>query len=158
MAALNASLSETGSYLEYVYNKQVSKSYVIDVDLPWGNCIPSKIYIMIVDMGAYFRTYNRNPLYLTHADLNGLSVSVNGRKLHNFNVSLPKEFVPPLYHYTLKALGLEQHHLVSYDAFTTGRMIIALDLMTEDVKEAVYSEFIGNLRINMSFSKAATSH
>ena len=37
-------------------------------------------------------------------------------------------------------------------------MIIAPGLMAEDVKESVNPEFTGNLRINMSFSKAATSH
>ena len=164
MAALNTSLSEPGSFIEYIYNKQVSKSYVIGqnqssiaVDLPWGNCIPSKLYLMIVNMEAYSGIYKKNPLFLTHADLNGLSVSINGRTVHNFTVSLPKQFAP-VYHYTLKALGLEQHHLVSYDAFTKGRMIIALDLMAEDVKEAIDPEFSGNLRINISFSKAADSN
>ena len=164
MLALNTALNEPGSFLEYVYNKQVIKSYVIGqnqnsiaIDLPWGNCIPSRLYAMIINMEAYSGTYKKNPLFLRHSDLNGISVSVNGRTVHNFSVSLPKQFAP-LYHYTLKALGLEQNHLLSYDSFTTGRMIIALDLLAEDVKEALDPEFTGNLRINMNFSKAASEN
>ena len=164
MIALNASLSEPGSFVDYIYNKTITKSYVIggnqrsiSVDLPWGNCIPSKIYMALVDMEAFSGVYDKNPLFLRHADLNGLSVSVNGRSLYNFTVSLPKEFAS-LYHYTLKALGIHQHHLISYDAFTEGRMVIALDLLAEDVKEAVDPEYTGNLRINMTFSNASASN
>ena len=122
-----------------------------------GNPIPSKLYMLLVDMEAYSGTFKKNPLFLRHGDLNGLSVSINGRSVHNFTVSLPKQFAP-LYHYTLKALGIEQHHIISYDAFTKGRMIIALDLMAEDVKAAIDPEFTGNLRINMSFSRATASN
>lgn len=113
--------------------------------------------MMIIDMEAYSGAYKKNPLFLTHADLNGLSVTINGRTVHNFTVSLPKQFAP-IYHYTIKALGLEQHHLVAYDSFTTGRMIIALNLKSEDVKEAIDPEFTENLRINMSFNKPTSSN
>ena len=164
MAALNTSLSEPGSFVEYVYNKQITKSYVIGQnqnsivdDLPWGNCIPSKIYMMLVDMTAYSGTYSKNPVFLRHANVNGLSASLNGRTLHNFTVALPKQFAP-LYHYTLKALGIDQHHLISYDAFTEGRFIIALDLGGENVKEAVDPEYTGHLRLNLSFSQASTDN
>lgn len=37
-------------------------------------------------------------------------------------------------------------------------MIIALDLIDEDVKKAVHPEFRGNLRITTSFNKAETSN
>ena len=164
MLALNTSLNEAGSFIEYLYNKQVIKSFVIGgnqssitMDFPWTNTVPSRLYFMIIDMEAYSGTYKKNPLFLRHANLNGLSVSINGRTVHNFSVSLPKQFAP-LYHYTIKTLGLDQHHLVSYDSFTTGRMIIALDLKAEDVKDAIDPEFTGNLRINLSFSQPAASN
>ena len=65
----------------------------------------------------------------------------------NFSVSFPKQFTP-LYHYTLKAQGLEDNHLIPYDPFAHLRMIIALDLIVEDIKEGLDPEFTGNLRLN----------
>lgn len=164
MLALNNSLSEAGSFVEYIYNKQLVKSYVIGenqssvtADIPWGNCIPSKLYMCIVDMESFSGSYKRNPFYFTHSDLNSLSVSVNGRSIYNFTLSLPHQFAP-LYYYTLKSLGFEGEHLVNYDAFTRGRMITVLDLRAEPVKDSINAEYSGNLRIHMSFKKAATSN
>lgn len=164
MAALNASLNEPGNYIDYIYNKTITKSYVIAmnqstiaVDLPWNNCIPSKIYLMIVDMKSFSGAYDKNPLYLTHGNLNGLSISVNGRSLYQFKDSFPKEFAS-IYYYTLKSIGIAQDNLLYYDAFTKGRMIIVLDLKSEDIKEAIDPEFTGNLRINMTFSQTSNSN
>lgn len=164
IAALNNSLSEPGSFVEYIYNKQLVKSYVIaqnqssiTADIPWGNCIPSKLYMCIVDMDSFSGSYKRNPFYFNHNELSGLSVSVNGRSIYNFTLSFPHQFAP-LYYYTLKSLGFEGEHLVNYDAFTRGRMIAVLDLRAETVKDAIDPEYSGNLRIHMTFKKAGSSN
>lgn len=122
------------------------------IDLPWGNCIPSKRYMMTVDMAAYSGSYDKNPVFLRRANLNGLSVSLNGRTVHTFSVSLLKQFAPP-YNYTLKALEIDQHHLISYDEFTKATFIVVLDLAAENMKEAVGPEYTGILGKIYPFQK-----
>lgn len=60
-----------------------------------------------------------------------------------------------MYHFPLKALGLEQNPFVSYDSYARGRTLIAFDMIAKDVKEADHPEFSCYLRTNMFFSKAS---
>lgn len=159
LIALNSSMRVNSQGCEYLFKKTLFKSYILAsnqtqliADNPWGQVIPDKIFIIIVDMKTYDGGYNFNPLYFQHEDLNHFGVTINSEMILNIDCKFPTH-ASRLYYATLKSLGLETDHLITYKSFLQGRTILGVDLRSEQVKNAISVEKNGNLRIDMTFGK-----
>ena len=65
MLALNESLRR--SSVQYIFNKTLHKTYVIGqnessimIDQPFGNCIPDRMSLVMIDMNSFSGDYTRN--------------------------------------------------------------------------------------------------
>ena len=161
MTALNESLLLKP--LTYVFQKGLQKTYVIGaressmlIDQPFGNCIPEKLTLIMVDMDSFSGSYTRNPLYFKHCSLSNVYISVNGHSVYNVNCSFDSE-VPQLYYETQKSFGGGNENMISYTSFKDGRTVLCFNFVHESVQDSLPIEVSASLRIDLKFATAVTS-
>lgn len=155
LIALNK-LLEGGRDTKTLFNKTLYKSMVLGKqqtsivsDLPWGNVIPERLYLVFIDMSAFSGAYNKNGLFFKHANLSEITVSVNGMNLYKNDVHFPHQ-CSQLYYTTLEALGIENDTLIEFDSFKNGgRTVMVYSLIAEDIQGTVPLEQSGNLRVSI---------
>lgn len=162
MIALNNAL--TLNPVQYIFNKTLHKTYVIGqnqssimIDQPFGNCIPDKLSMLMVDMRSFAGDYIRNGLYFKHCDLSNIHITINGSTVYNINCGFPNKMAQ-VYYEMQKAIGLERDNLISYDAFHSGRAVFYFNFVSEDMQEALPVEMSASMRINLKFSTPVNSN
>ena len=158
LKALNQSMSDTNELVEYIYNRTLQKSYILGVnqtsltaDLLWSQVIPRRLYVVIVDLEALTGKYNSNGVYFQHGDLSNVTVAINSSPLYQISSDFKNNKFSCLYYETLKALGLEQSHLLTRDAFKNGRAVLVFSF--DGSEEGTLSkELSGNLRVTLDFA------
>ena len=160
MTALNEALSLKPT--EYVFQKTLHKTYVVGsnensimIDQPFGMVIPERMHLIIVNMNAFSGRSNLNGLYFKHANLDNLHLTVNGNTLYNINSNFPNSFSQSYYE-TLKTIGLNVDHMITYDTFKAGRSVFSFNFVHESVEETLPVESSANLRINLKFKENLT--
>ena len=79
--------------LELVFNKPPYKTFAIGqgesgimLDQPFGNCIPEKLVMILVNMSSMPGNTILNPLYFKHCNLSNVHVTINGTSIYNINI------------------------------------------------------------------------
>ena len=80
--------------LECVFNKTLFKTFVIGtgesgimIDQPFGNCVPEKLTMLLVDMKSMSGDPTLNPLYFRHCNLANrpTHLTIIGTTIYNIN-------------------------------------------------------------------------
>ena len=158
LKALNQSMSNTNEPVEYIYNRTLHKSYILGVnqtsltaDLVWSQVVPRRLYLVIVDLEALTGKYNANGVYFQHGNLSNVTIAINGTPVYQISSDFESDKFSCLYYETLKALGLEQSHLLSRDTFKDGGTILVFSF--DGSEEGTLSkEISGNLRVTLNFA------
>ena len=158
LLSLNNQLA-AGHDTKTLFNKTLFKSIVLGKqqtsivsDLPWGNVIPERLYIVMVDMNAFSGTYNKNGLYFSNSKLSEITVSLNGVSVYKNSVSFPHE-CSQAYFNAIDSLGLENDTLLDFNGFKQGRTIFVYSLLPEDLQGTVPLEQSGNLRVSIQLAE-----
>ncbi|XP_069178463.1 uncharacterized protein [Procambarus clarkii] len=157
LTAINKALIQNNTPITYTFNKTLLKTHIlgtgqrtITMDQPWGTVVPERLYMIIVDMEAMSGGYTQNPLYFENCQLTSVFITLNSTTLFNIACAFPHNCAK-LYYTTLQALGFDNAHTLSYDAFVNGGTILAFNLQPETIKDAMPLEVSGNLRISLEF-------
>ena len=158
LLSLNNQLA-AGHDTKTLFNKTLFKSIVLGKqqtsivsDLPWGNVIPERLYIVMVEMSAFSGTYNKNGLYFSNSNLSEITVSLNGVGVYKNSVSFP-HVCSQAYFNAIDSLGLENDTLLDFNGFKQGRTIFVYSLLPEDLQGTVPLEQSGNLRVSIQLSQ-----
>ena len=150
---------EAGHDTKTLFNKTLYKSLVLGKqqtsivsDLPWGNVIPERLYIVIVEMNAFSGAYNKNGLYFSSSNLSEISVSLNGVSVYKNAVSFPHE-CSQAYFNAIESLGIENDTLLDFNGFKQGKTIFVYSLLPEDLQGTVPLEQSGNLRLSLQLKQ-----
>ena len=161
MTALNQSL--VVKPIEYVFQKTLHKTYVIGtgessimIDQPFGMVIPERMTLLMVDMNGFSGRSNQNGLYFEHSNISNLHMSVNGSTLYNININFPHNYSQSYYE-TIKTLGLDSDHMITFDTYKSGRSVFMFNFINEPVGEALPVETSASLRINLKLSENLTT-
>lgn len=162
LKALNQSMIDEA--VEYIYNRTLQKSYILGVnqtsltaDLLWSQVVPRRLYIVIVDLEALTGKYDSNGVYFQNGDLSNVTIAINGSPVYQISSDFGKNKFSCLYYETLKALGLEQSHLLTREAFKDGRTVMVFSF--DGSEEGTLSkEISGNLRVTLNFAEPKTSN
>ena len=156
MNALNQALAVKP--VEYVFQKTLHKTYVIGTgqnslvtDQPFGMVIPERMTMLMLDMDSFSGRSNRNGLYFEHGNISNLHMTVNGNTLYNINTSFPNNYSQSYYE-TIKTLGLDNDHMITFDAYNSGRSVFMFNFVKEPVEEALPIETSASLRINLKLN------
>ena len=160
MMVLNQALSHKP--IEYVFQKTLHKTYVVGtnedsimIDQPFGMVVPEKMTMLLVNMNAYSGRTSLNGLYFNHGNLNNIHLTVNGSTHYNINTDFPNVYSQGYYE-TLKSIGLDSNHMLTYDAFKAGRTLFMFNFINEPVEETLPIETSANIRLNLKFASALT--
>ena len=162
LKALNQSMTDEA--VEYIYNRTLQKSYILGVnqtsltaDLLWSQVVPRRLYIVIVDLEALTGKYDSNGVYFQNGDLSNVTIAINGTPVYQLSSDFGNDKFSCLYYETLKALGLEQSHLLTREAFKDGRTVLVFSF--DGSEEGTLSkEISGNLRVTLNFATPKASN
>ena len=99
-------------------------------------------------MEALTGKYNANGVYFQHGYL---TIAVNGSPVYQISSDFEKDKFACLYFESIKALGLEQSHLLTRDAFKNGGTVLVFSF--DGSEEGTLSkELSGNLRVTLNFA------
>ena len=161
LIALNDSLSAPGKTLDYVFTRTLVRTFALSpnqnmavLDLPWGQVIPDRLYMVIQNLSNYSGTYNKNGLYFSNGRIERLQVTVNSVPIRTLYATYPTE-ITQVYYDTLEAVGLTSDTLLTYEAFSNGKAVYVINLEGETLENALPVEKSGNLRIHLTFGEAS---
>lgn len=159
LMALHKSLASPNTTIQSIFNKTVYRTYTLGpnqtqalLDAPFNNCVPEKLYMAIVNMQSFNGDLNRNPIYFEHSNISNIHITLNGSTLYDINADFADNNFSYLYYETIKSLTLPYDHLMHYDAFAKGRMVMAFNFRSENTPDTLEVEKTGNLRISLSFN------
>ena len=162
MTALNHALATKP--IEYVFQKTLHKTYVIGagensimIDQPFGMVIPERMILLIVDMNSFSGSTSQNGLYFEHCNISNLHMTVNGNTLYNINTNFPENSYSQSYYETIKSLGLDNDHMITFDAYKAGRSIFGFNFINEPAGETLPIETTARLRLNLKLSQNLAS-
>ena len=161
MTALNQALMVKP--IEYVFQKTLHKTYVIGngessimIDQPFGMVIPERMTFLMVDMNGFSGRSNQNGLYFEHCNISNLHMTVNGSTIYNINTNFPNNYSQSYYE-TLKTLGLDNDHMITFDTYKGGRTAFMFNFIHEPTGETLPVETTASLRINLKLSENLSS-
>ncbi len=76
----------------------------------------------IIDMDSLQGVIDKNGLYLHHADLSHVHITVNGPTIYKVRSSFPHH-ASKLFYTTLDSLGLNTRNSLIFDAFNKGQYV-----------------------------------
>ena len=158
LLALHQTLNKPNTTIDYLFNKTLHRTYslapnqtTINLDRPFGSVIPEKLFIVFCDMNSFNGSFTKNGIYFHHEYLQKLQCTINGSSVYDMSANFPDDY-SELYYESLKTLSLDYDSLLHYDSFNSGRMIVALNFISELKEDALELEKSGNLRIQMTFA------
>ena len=63
----------------------------ITIDQPFGNCIPEKLTMLLVDMKSTAGDSTLNPLHFRHCNLANTHLTINGSTIYNINIDFSND-------------------------------------------------------------------
>ena len=164
MLALNRSMNEKHATVEYIFNRPVLKRYIFPrdhtsliIDNPFQGIVPQKIFIFTMNQTAFDGQYSANPNYLITNNITNVKAELNGSVLTNMSCSYPDNIAQAFYE-TVKSLGANSHHLITYENFKAGRNIYVFDTRSSDAQDVIYIERSASLRFSLNASIPCTSN
>lgn len=161
LTALNHSL--TMKPLEYIFQKQLHKTYVVGtgessimIDQPFAMCIPEKLNMVILDMASFSGLSTQNGLYFNHCNLTNIHITVNGATAYNISPAFPNNYTQ-CYYETQKSVGIDKDNMLSFSAYKSGRSLFSFNFINEPVEETLPIEVSANLRLSLRFAASLTS-
>ena len=152
MLALNQAMSTKP--LEYVFNKTLFKTFVIGtgesgiiIDQPFGNCIPEKLTMLLVDMKSMSGDPTLNPLYFRHCNLANTHLAINGTAIYNVNTDFNDDNYAHMFYESQKSIGIKSDNMITHDSFVEGRAVFCFNFVNE-----VTGERSANLRLYLTLN------
>ena len=142
--------------LVYNFKKFVGKTYVIparqtqlSIESPFLGSIPHRLFAVMIDHSSFVgSSFKTNPQFFRHNDLKRVSITVNDTYRYNLTSQFTSD-TTGLYYECLKAIGGDDDHLLSRDAFENGSTLLVFNLSPELLKEALHINKSGVLRMNI---------
>ena len=164
MLALNHAMNTKP--LEYIFNKTLFKTFVIGngesgimIDQPFGNCIPEKLTMLLVDMKSMAGDSTLNPLYFRHCNLANTHLTINGSTIYNINTDFKNDNYAHMFYETQKSIGMESNNMITKDSFAEGRAIFSFNFVNEVTEDTLPIERSANLRLSLTLdNNLSTPH
>ena len=162
MTALNHAMNTKP--VEYIFNKTLFKTFVIGngessimIDQPFGNCIPEKLTMLLVDMRSMAGDPTLNPLYFKHCDLANTHVTINGSTIYNINTDFNNDNYAHMFYECQKSIGIESNNMITADSFSKGRSVFCFNFVNEVTEDSLPIERSANLRLSLTLDNNLTS-
>ena len=162
MTALNHAMNTKP--VEYIFNKTLFKTFVIGngessimIDQPFGNCIPEKLTMLLVDMKSMAGDPTLNPLYFKHCDLANTYITINGSTIYNINTDFNNDNYAHMFYESQKSFGIESNNMITADSFSKGRGIFCSNFVNEVTEDSLPIERSANLRLSLTLDNNLTS-
>ena len=162
MTALNK--ATTSKPIEYVFNKTLFKTFVIGtgqsgimIDQPFGNCIPEKLTMLLVDMRSMAGDAIRNPLFFKHCGLTNTHVTINGTTVYNINTNFDTDDYAHMFYECQKSIGIETDNMITMESFPEGRGVFCFNFINEITEDSLPIERTANLRLNLTLNSNLNS-
>ena len=162
MIALNHAMNTKP--IEYIFNKTLFKTFVIGngessimIDQPFGNCIPEKLTMLLVDMKSMAGDSTLNPLYFRHCNLVNTHITINGSTIYNINTEFNNENYAHMFYESQKSIGIESNNMITADSFSKGRGVFCFNFVNEVTEGSLPTERSANLRLVLTLDNNLTS-
>ena len=162
MIALNHAMNTKP--VEYIFNKTLFKTFVIGngessimIDQPFGNCIPEKLTMLLVDMKSMAGDPTLNPLYFRHCNLANTHITINGSTIYNINTDFNNENYAHMFYESQKSIGIESNNMITADSFSKGRGVFCFNFVNEVTEDSLPIERSANLRLSLTLDNNLTS-
>ena len=162
MIALNHAMNTKP--IEYIFNKTLFKTFVIGngesgimIDQPFGNCIPEKLTMLLVDMKSMAGDSTLNPLYFRHCNLANTHITINGSTIYNINTDFNNENYAHMFYESQKSIGIESNNMITADSFSEGRGVFCFNFVNEVTEDSLPIERSANLRLSLTLDNNLTS-
>ena len=155
MLALNQAMDTKP--LEYVFNKRLFKTFVmgsgesgIMIDQPFGNSIPEKLTMLLVDMKSMSGDPTLNPLCFRHCNLANTHLTINGTTIYNVNTDFDDDDYAHMFYECQKSIGIESDNMITHDSFAEGRAVFSFNFINEVTEDSLPVERSANLRLSLT--------
>ena len=155
MLALNQAMATKP--LEYVFDKTLFKTFVIGtgengimIDQPFGNCIPEKLTMVMVDMKSMAGDTTLNPLHFKHCNLINVHLTINGSSIYNITTDFDSGNYSHLFYETQKSIGIETDNMITHESFGEGRAVFCFNFVNEVTEDSLPVERSANLRLSLT--------
>ena len=119
MIALNQAVNVKP--LEFFSNKTLYKTFVVGqgesgimLDQPFGNCIPEKLTMVLVNMSSMSGNTILNTLYFKHCNLPNVHVTINGTSMYNVNTDFDTGNHSHMIYETQKPIGIDTDNMKTH--------------------------------------------
>ena len=79
----------------------------IMIDQHFGNCIPEKLTMLLVDMKSMSGDPTLNPLYFRHCNLANTHLTINGTTIYNITTDFDDDDYGHMFYESRKSIGIE---------------------------------------------------
>ena len=142
MTALNHAMNTKP--VEYIFDKILFKTFVIGngessfmIDQPFGNCIPEKLTMLLVDMKSMAGDSTLNPLYFRHCNLANTHVTINGSTIYNINTDFNNDDYAHMFYESQNSIGIESNNMITADSFSKGRSVFCFNFVNEVTEDSL---------------------
>ena len=104
------------------------------IDQPFGNCIPEKLTMLLVDMKSMAGDPTLNPLYFRHCNLANTHITINGSTIYNINTDFNNDNYAHMFYESQKSIGIESNNMITADSFSKEEVYSVLTLSTKLLK------------------------
>ena len=107
------------------------------IDQPFGNCIPEKLTMLLVDMKSMAGDSTLNPLYFRHCNLANTHITINGSTIYNINTDFNNENYAHMFYESQKSIGIESNNMITADSFSKGRGVFCFNFVNEVTEDSL---------------------
>ena len=150
--------------LEYIFNKALFKTFVIGagesgimIDQPFGNCIPEKFTMLLVDMKSMAGDPTLDPLYFRYCNLANTHLTINGTTIHIITTDFNNDNYAHMFYECQKSIGIESDNMITNYSFVEGRAVFSFNLVSEVTEDSLPIERLANLRLSLTLDSNLTS-
>ena len=150
--------------IKYLSNKTLFKTFVIGngesgimIDQPFGNCVPEKLTMLLVDMKSMAGDLTLKPLYFRHCNLANTHLTINGSTIYNINTDFSNDIHAHMFFETQKSIGIESDNMITKVSFAEGRAIFSFNFVNEITEDSLPIARSANLRLSLSLDNNLTA-
>ena len=162
LTSLNKSLI-AGRSIEYLFSRPLIRSYVyptnynsLTLDNIFTGTIPQAVYVFFMKQSNATGSYCSNGSYFDHANVENLSLEVNGNNMSILTGQFP-DHVALMYQNMIASIKTEGHQ-IPLQYFKKGRTVHAFDLRSSEATDTIPLEKSGNVRLSIQSSKPNTEN
>ena len=146
--------------LKHVFDKTLFKTFVIGtgensimIDQPFGNCIPEKLTMVMVDMKSMAGDPTLNPLHFKHCNLSNVLLTINGSSIYNITTYFDSGNYSHLFYETQKSICIETDNMITHESFGGGRAVFCFNFDNEVTEDSLSVERSANLRLSLTLDE-----